>query len=502
MRDYRIIGENIAQTGFFSEYLPPCFQLNIDVFKCPAPANCDVVAPYTFTMSRFNGNDARRIISLPEIGAYIAAHNYINEKNLIKDLIEFAEQSNASFSPILGQDDSIIRHEQAYENHPEMGQPIPTQYIENIEKKLIRAAGARQILKLDISNCFSSFYMHMIPAIFLGVEIAEQEYRKNQKRGEETASEQYKKYSKLDVAIRKQNLNRTNGLLVGPLLSKIIVEAILTRIDLELEAVGIHFSRYVDDYEVYLYRHEEKEIISVFEKILKQYGFFLNSEKTELIDFPYYVEENFEKLLDSRLRDNMNQQELMELFNTFFLMEKNGVKGAIRYILKAIESRTVTIECPLFKAYLLSIIANNGRSLSKACSLLIVNKDKLPLEEKDIEIITSMLSYQIVCKHDLEVIWLLYLLIQTTHIKKDDQIVEKLVDSDNELAQVMLLRKDLLSEKLIDQIRSKANSWILLYELYSEAYIDEEMFVDKLGIEKNIDMYRSFRHRKIHFCTI
>jgi len=72
MRDYRIIGENIAQTGFFSEYLPPCFQLNIDVFKCPAPANCDVVAPYTFTMSRFNGNDARRIISLPEIGAYIA----------------------------------------------------------------------------------------------------------------------------------------------------------------------------------------------------------------------------------------------------------------------------------------------------------------------------------------------------------------------------------------------------------------------------------------------
>ena len=291
-------------------------------------------------------------------------------------------------------------------------------------------------------------------------------------------------------------------MLVGPLLSKIIVEAILTRIDLELEAVGIHFSRYVDDYEVYLYRHEEKEIISVFEKILKQYGFFLNSEKTELIDFPYYVEENFEKLLDSRLRDNMNQQELMELFYTFFLMEKNGIKGAIRYILKAIESRTVTIECPLFKAYLLSIIANNERSLSKACSLLIVNKDKLPLEEKDIEIITSMLSYQIVCKHDLEVIWLLYLLIQTTHIKKDDQIVEKLVDSDNELAQVMLLRKDLLSEKLIDQIRSKANSWILLYELYSEAYIDEEMFVDKLGIEKNIDMYRSFRHRKIHFCTI
>jgi len=131
-----------------------------------------------------------------------------------------------------------------------------------------------------------------------------------------------------------------------------------------------------------------------------------------------------------------------------------------------------------------------------------MNKEKLPLEDGDIGIIKSMLSYQIVCKHDLEVIWLLYLLIQTTHIKKDDQIVEELVGSDNELAQIMLLRKGLLSEKLIDQVKSKASSWILLYELYSEAYIDEEAFKDKLGIEKNIDTYRCFRYRKIHFCTI
>lgn len=226
--------------------------------------------------------------------------------------------------------------------------------------------------------------------------------------------------------------NKNNGLLVGPLLSKIIIEAILTRIDLELEAAGFHFSRYVDDYEVYLYHHEGKEVISTFEKILKQYGFFLNSEKTERIDFPYYVEENFEKLLDSRLRDNMNQQEWMDLFNTFFRMEKNGVKGAIRYALKSIESRSPKIECPLFKAYFLSIIANNERSLSKACSLLIINKDKLPLEKKDIETIKSRISYQIACEHDLEVIWLLYLLIQTAHIEKDDEAVEKLAGSNNE----------------------------------------------------------------------
>ena len=93
-------------------------------------------------------------------------------------------------------------------------------------------------------------------------------------------------------------------------------------------------------------------------------------------------------------------------------------------------------------------------------------------------------------------------MIQTENINKNDQVIEELVGSNNELAQIMLLRKGLLSQKLIDQVKNKAYSWILLYELYSEAYIDEETFIDKLGLEKNIDMYKSFRYRTIHFCII
>ena len=116
---------------------------------------------------------------------------------------------------------------------------------------------------LDISNCFSSFYCHMIPAILLGLEKTKEEYKKYL-RSSENIDEVYKRYKGLDDIIRRQNENRTNGLLVGPSYARIIMEGVLTRIDMELEQKGISFSRYVDDYEVYLYNADDEKGISVF----------------------------------------------------------------------------------------------------------------------------------------------------------------------------------------------------------------------------------------------
>ena len=499
MRNYNLIGKNIASTGFFSEYLPPCFQLDDKVFRFPPPAQCDTIAPYSFTMSRYSGTKARRTIFIPEIGSYLVAQEYMNTSGSLEELIEFSERSKASFSPILGKNDSIVRHEQIYGEPPELeeGTPIPTKYIENIAEKIIRSAGAKQILKLDISNCFSSFYMHMIPAIILGADSAEAEYR-NSLKG--SASETYTKYAKLDSVIRQQNLNRTNGLLPGILSSKIIAEAILTRIDIELEGYGLVFSRYVDDYEVYLYHDEAEEVITVFEHILRRYGFVLNSEKTAILDYPYYVEENFEKLLDGQLHDGMDIEDWMGLFNTFFSLERNGVKGAVRYLLKTIDARPVSTNCPLLKAYLLGAIANNDRSLSKACSILIAHREEIPLGENDLATVHKMLHCHLACEHDLEVIWLLFLLTETENIQAGDSVVEQIVNSNNELAQVLLFRKDLLTGELMDVLKRKAVSWILLYEFYAADHIDEDTFADTLGIQKNLPMYQKIKRNSIHFC--
>lgn len=501
-RDYREIEKTIAETGFFSEYLPPCFKLSPKVFLRSPSENCDLIEPYCFTMSRYNGNDARRSIFIPEIGAYVAARNYIRSQNIVKELIEFTETEESSFSPILGQDDSIMRHEQSYSGITNQLENISSDYIENIAKKIIKSAGAKKVLKLDISNCFSSFYMHMIPAILLGLEGAECDYNKFLRDSEDqTITNTYHKYRKLDEVLRRQNLNRTNGLLSGLITSKMIAEGILTRIDRELNSEKIKFSRYVDDYEVYLFDDNDKIIISIFTRILKRYGFSLNNEKTEVLDFPYYVAENLEKIFKEHKKEPMDNSNLIELFNSYFILEKNGIKGAIRYLLKTLEKDPLKdTDTSLYKAYLLTIIENNERSLSKVCSLFIENKESLTLYNSDVVLIKQMLDKHIRYEHDLEVIWLLYLLIETNNIQIDDSLIHQIVDSKNELAHIMLLRNELLGEDKIAQIISSAFSWILIYELYVSEHITEEELKLKLNLNKNLQMYKYLKQNNVHFC--
>lgn len=499
-RNYKSIGKEIALTGFFSEYLPPCFSLNSKVLFYPPPADCDLIKPLGFTMSRYNANDSRRTIFIPEIGSYLSAHMFMSENNIYKELIQFTQTENYSFSPILGENSSIMRHEQSYEKTEES----PTsEYIKNISDKLIRSAGAKKILRLDISNCYSSFYMHMIPAIMLGTEIAEAEYDKSLKRKIDPSivvDPQYDLYSKLDEVIRRQNLNRTNGLLPGILSSKMIAEALLTRIDKELSANKINFVRYVDDYEVFLYESNEEAVISVFTRILRKYGFTLNFEKNQIVDFPFYIVENFEKILNKKLEDEIDSSELIDIFNRFLLIEKSGTKGAVRYLLKSLEKYDVRVEKPLlYKSYLLTIMSNEPRSLSKACSILISGKEKYGLLPSDKKTIINMLSQNIKNGNDLETVWLLYLLIETNNLSKGDSIVIDLLNSSSELTWVMLLRKQLLNDSELDLLKERADSWIMLYELYQGGYINESTFVQKLNLNKNISMYQKFKEKGIHF---
>ena len=471
-RNYVSIGKEIAESGFFSEYLPPCFSLNKKVFNYPPPTECDLIKPLGFTMSRYNANDARRTIFIPEIGSYIVAHMFMTDNHVYRELIQFTETENHSFSPILSGNRSIMRHEQSYGESD--GTPS-SEYIQNISDKLIRATGAKKILRLDISNCFSSFYMHMIPAIMLGTESAEVEYDKALKKKHDSSiivNATYEKYSKLDEVIRKQNMNRTNGLLPGILSSKLIAEALLTRIDKELSAHKINFVRYVDDYEVFLYDNNEDAVISTFTQVLRKYGFSLNFEKIQIIDFPFYIVENFEKILYKKFETTISYSELIDIFNKFFLIEKSGTKGAIRYLLKTFEKYNIRVDDPLlYKSYLITIMANNPRSLTKSCAILIDNKDKYELTSNDKAIIIDMLKKHIANGNDLETIWLLYLLIETGNLDQDDTIIDQILLYATELSWAILLRKNLLKPEALNLVRENANSWIMLYELYQQNYI-------------------------------
>lgn len=496
-RDYKKIYKNIRLDGFFSEYLPPCFKLDEKMFKNPSPANCDLIQPYSFTMSRFNSNDSRRTIFIPEIGAYSALNEYIENNQILEELTDFIDDNSLSFSKVIMEDSSIRKHEQVYGRGTIKGEKINSQYMDNVVKKIIMSAGAKKVLKLDIANCFSSFYTHYIPAIIMGYEEAEESYKKAQQLG--TMDNNYKKYSNLDTIIRRQNKNQTNGLLVGPIISKIIVEGLLTRIDIELKNQGVSFSRYVDDYEVYLFEADEERIKSLFVSVLKKYGLNLNFEKTEVVDFPYYVVRNFDRLIEIYRDNKANDYDLIKLFNDFFEIEKSGTKGAIRYLLKSLMNNSIDFKNKeLFDSYILTIMSNDSRSLTKACSLLIDNSLTSKLNEQHVNKLKRMTVININKEYDLEVIWLLYLLIETNNITLDDEIVKSIIESNNELVQLMVLRKNLTSN--IEKISQNAKSWILNYELFADDFINIDELCNRLSIDHNKGMYQKLKERRLHFC--
>lgn len=499
-RDYKDIWDSILLEGFFSEYLPPCFKLSGSMFNKPPKRDCDLIQPYSFTMSRFNNNDARRTIFIPEIGAYAVLNEYIKDKknkNILKEMIEFIDSNKISFSKIIKEDGSIIKHEQVYDVEIFEGEQNNSQYIDNVVKKLIISAGAKKVLKLDIANCFSSFYTHYIPAIILGYEKAEENYKKTLRN--KKAEEIYEQYSKLDDIIRKQNKNQTNGLLVGPIFSKIIVEGLLSRIDEELKEKELLFTRYVDDYEVYLFEDNEEYIKSIFASILKKYGLSLNYEKIEILDFPYYTVDNFDQILGLYKNCKIKDYDLIQLFNDFFKIEKSGTKGAIRYLLKSLEKNPICVENKdLFDSYILTIMSNNSRSLTKACSLLIKNKIGSKMNEKHIKHIKNLITLNLKKEYDLEVIWLLYLLIETNNINKDEDVVNIILDSNNELAKIMILRTELTSN--YNKIKQNAKSWILNYELFAKDLIGIEELCDRISLDKNTNMYKHLKRENLHFC--
>lgn len=139
---------------------------------------------------------------------------------------------------------------------------------------------------------------------------------------------------------------------------------------MELKKLDISFVRYMDDYEVFLVEDNKEEIISMFVKILNKYGLSINFEKLEVINFPFYLVDNLDRIIENYSKSKNEDIDLINLFNTFFKLEKKGNKGAIRYLIKSLDKKLITPNNNrLFISYIINIMINDERALIKCCSL-------------------------------------------------------------------------------------------------------------------------------------
>ncbi|WP_285355349.1 antiviral reverse transcriptase Drt3b [Pseudomonas sp. lyk4-R2A-10] len=145
----------------------------------------------------------------------------------------------------------------------------------------------RSLTKFDISGCFDSIYTHSLAWAIYGKDFSKQNLRPI--IGSFAGS--------FDSLMQKLNHNETNGILIGPEVSRIFAEIILQAVDIEisaklLEKGYIHNSdfkiyRYVDDYFVF-YNNDDvcHQIKMTLQESLKLYKLSLNKGKEETLTRP------------------------------------------------------------------------------------------------------------------------------------------------------------------------------------------------------------------------
>ena len=232
--------------------------------------------------------------------------------------------------------------------------------------------------QLDISKCFDSIYTHSIAWAVLGKKGVK--HRMADSGGQDVLLRTFA--DDFDRLLRTQNYNETNGILIGPELSRVFAEIILQRIDanLEKELLGnkIRFGkdyniyRYVDDYFIF-YNDEKtyKEIYHSLESLLKEYKLGINSEKEVIYDKPIITEITIAKrkisnLLNDKIKIelelnedqhdndskpvakiNIQSKSLITEFKTILSESGAEYKSVINYTLTIIEAKLKSI----FKKY-------------------------------------------------------------------------------------------------------------------------------------------------------
>ncbi|MGL0956866.1 antiviral reverse transcriptase Drt3b [Vibrio vulnificus] len=143
------------------------------------------------------------------------------------------------------------------------------------------------LAKLDITQCFDSIYTHSIAWAVFKKDYA----KKNLSKTKDTFA------NKFDQLMQRINYNETNGILIGPELSRIFSEIILQSVDndviksLDLSSCKLgkdyQIYRYVDDYFVF-YNDDDtfSKIRESLQESLKVYKLSLNSHKEEVYSRP------------------------------------------------------------------------------------------------------------------------------------------------------------------------------------------------------------------------
>lgn len=244
----------------------------------------------------------------------------------------------------------------------------------------------KYILRADISKCYHSIYTHSIAWALEGRDAAYKDKQKLNLLG-----------NKFDRYFQIANHFQTNGIPIGPAVSDIMAEIVLSRIDrnvsLDKKVMNINFmaARYKDDYRFLC--NTEKDAIylkEVLEDKLKEYNLWINSNKTFISKLPNGLERKWKKLYDKNCilpKRNLKYRDFINAYYSLIEIEEKYPGSAM--ISKFLDSLIDRNEHVIFSSF----NTKQKIKLINLISLLIDNSPRiLPQILSMIEIIIKDIS--------------------------------------------------------------------------------------------------------------
>lgn len=395
---------DLITKGYFpEELLPPftsedlekvveCVLLDIDSLD-PIDGTKRVISKLgTYTTPKIKSY--RRNLSIPNPLHYIRLSKSIVEN--WKEIDEHCEESMISLSRLTMKKDS-----QRALSHVS---------FDNIKKeRIIRSAGYRFLLKIDITKCYGSIYTHSIPWAIHGKAISKGKRKRKHLFG-----------NALDEDCRRMQDGQTIGIPIGPDSSRIISEIILSSIDVEIKSELKYLSgvRVIDDYHLYFKSQGDLEIArSVINKTLKNYELELNRNKEALCDLPEQIEnEWFSAIRDFRFRNSWRHQrsDLIAYFDLVFVYAKRFPEDLVlTYAMSKLQFtifssknweifQSLLLNALLFEPKVLPYVAQNFISYSLKGYPLTLETISSALQE--------FINFQLPLNNDFEIAWSLWIL--------------------------------------------------------------------------------------------
>lgn len=317
--------------GMFSEKLPPVFTSKsfFDYVQAKAPTFQGGAHKYVYYENMRNIN-VPRPLAIPNPIAYQQLCAFLRDiwPNL---QAHFQNNTRGELHRV-----SRIHLRKMYQENRLFQMNYGNWRVDGSPEVDILMTGKRYMVKADISSCFPSIYTHA-----LSWALATKETAKT------TRNDGNIWYNKIDTLTRRLTYDETHGLLIGPHVSNLLAEIILTCVDSRLQ----HWSyvRAIDDYTCYVDSHEDgQRFLTELGAALREYDLSLNHKKTEILELPLAATSHWQRKLNMLPLTTSYGKTDFPLTRAYLdhaieLMEQNKGNAAIlKYAIKVLSGKDLT----------------------------------------------------------------------------------------------------------------------------------------------------------------